>query len=242
VELEDRIVLATPEGVELQLVLAGIGSRFIAAVIDLFIQLLLLILAVVVTSSVVGGAAGKAIFYVALFAIYLYDVPFEVLASGRTPGKRLTHLRVIREGGAPVSLTASFIRNVLRFVDILPGAYIIGLVSILATKRNQRLGDLAAGTLVVRESASGGHAGQPAQQPRGEAEMDLLGWDVSAVTQEELVAVRRFLQRRATLDRLPRAELAHRLHRAMAAKVSGAPDGLSSERFLEALARAKTQR
>jgi uncharacterized RDD family membrane protein YckC len=239
VELEDRIVIATPEGLELALVLAGVGSRFIAAAIDLTIQLLLIVLAAVVTLALIGGFAGKALFYIALFAVFLYDVPFEVLASGRTPGKRLTHLRVVRDGGAPVNLTASLIRNLLRFVDFLPSAYLVGLTSILISKSNRRLGDLAAGTLVIRDvTPPSGTMANAGAQPR----VDSSGWDVSAVSNEETAAVRRFLQRRVTLDRGPRRELAHRLEQALRAKVAGAPEGLDAEGFLEELARVKATR
>lgn len=238
-ELEDRIVIATPEGLELALVLAGIGSRFIAAAIDLTIQLLLIVLAAVVTLALIGGFAGRALFYVALFAVFLYDVPFEVLASGRTPGKRLTHLRVVRDGGAPVNLTASCIRNLLRFVDFLPSAYLVGLTSILISKSNRRLGDLAAGTLVIRDvTPPSGTVTSAGAQPR----VDSSGWDVSAVSNEETAAVRRFLQRRATLDQGPRRELAHRLEQALRAKVAGEPEGLDAEGFLEELARVKATR
>jgi len=187
----------------------------------------------------VGGGVGIALFAMAAFAsLYLYDVLFEVLASGRTPGKRMSHLRVVRAGGAPVDLPASAIRNLLRLIDILPGAYLVGIVSILVTKRNQRLGDLAAGTLVIRE---------PAKSPQSERRRDvpnhaMLEWDVSAVTPEELAAVRRFLERRDTLDARARRELAHRLEQGLRAKVAGASPELSSESFLEALAMSKASR
>jgi uncharacterized RDD family membrane protein YckC len=240
VELEDRIVIATPEGVELQLVLAGVGSRFIAAAIDLIIQFLLIVLAALVAFALIGGFAGKALFYIALFAVYLYDIPFEVLASGRTPGKRLTHLRVVRDGGTPVNLTASFIRNILRFVDFLPSAYLVGLASILLSRSNQRLGDLAAGTLVIRDADARGSTNVQAA-PR-EERLDSSGWDVSAVSVEELVAVRRFLERRESLDRHSRLELAHRLEQGLRVKVAGAPQGLAAESFLEELARVKATR
>ncbi len=244
-ELEDRIVIATPEGLELQLVLAGVGSRFIAAVIDLMIQLLLIVLAAVVALALIGGFIGNALFYIALFCVYLYDIPFEVLASGRTPGKRLTHLRVVRDGGGPVNLSASFIRNLLRFVDFLPSAYLVGLASILISKSNRRLGDLAAGTLVIRDvrgtdSTAARTVGT--QTNAGETLQHTAGWDVSAVSNEEMIAVRRFLQRRATLDQRPRQELAHRLEQGLRTKVSGAPEGLSAEGFLEELARVKASR
>jgi uncharacterized RDD family membrane protein YckC len=260
VELEDRITIATPEGIELQMVLAGAGSRFIACVIDTLAQLALIALAAIATLGLLGGGIAEALFAIAAFAAwYLYDILFEVLASGRTPGKRMTHLRVVRADGTPVDLPASAIRNLLRLVDVLPGAYLVGLLTILSTRRNQRLGDLAAGTLVIRDATArraralrGRRArrrrrAQPSPQapapPMPAAAIGDAGdWDVSAVSSEELAAVRRFLERRESLDRRARAELAHRLEQGLRAKVAGAPDGLTAESFLEQLARVKASR
>jgi uncharacterized RDD family membrane protein YckC len=242
VELEDRTTIATPEGIELQIVLAGAGSRFIACVIDLFVQLVLILLGAVAAFGLVGGGVGAALFVIAVFAaVYLYDILFEVLASGRTPGKRVTHLRVVRARGTPVDLPASAIRNLLRLIDWLPAAYLVGLVSILLTKRNQRLGDLAAGTLVIRD-ATARRVAAAAAPASADALLDSSGWDVSAVSVEELAAVRRFLERRESLDRRARRELAYRLEQGLRAHVAGAPDTLDPERFLEALAQTKAAR
>jgi uncharacterized RDD family membrane protein YckC len=240
VELEDRITIATPEGIELRLVLAGAGSRFIAGTLDLTVQLALIGLAAIVGFAVVGGGVGVALFAMGSFvALFLYDILFELLASGRTPGKRITHLRVVREQGTPVDLPASAIRNLLRLIDLLPAAYLVGLLTILLTKQNQRLGDLAAGTLVIRD----------APQPKGKLAQAAVpdppgagGWDVSAVSTEELATVRRFLERRGSLDRGARRELAHRLAQGLRSKVAGAPPALGPEQFLEQLARAKAGR
>lgn len=239
-ELEDRIVIATPEGVELGLVLAGAGSRCLAAVFDLIVQTVLAILAAIAAFALIGGGVGEAIFFVALFVIlYLYYILFEVLGSGRTPGKRLTSLRVVRERGTPVTLSASAIRNLLRLVDLLPGAYLVGMLSILFTRRNQRLGDLAAGTLVIRDRKSAWNAGEHAMRAPA---VDSGGWDVSAVSDEELAAVRHFLARRVGLDRVARVELSYRLEQGLRLKVSGAPTDIDPELFLEALAVAKARR
>jgi uncharacterized RDD family membrane protein YckC len=243
VELEDRITIATPEGIELGIVLAGAGSRFIASVIDIALQLVLVGLAALATLALVGGGVGTALFAIAVFAaVYLYDVLFEVLASGRTPGKRATHLRVVREHGTPVDLPASAIRNLLRLIDFLPTVYLVGLTSILLTRRNQRLGDLAAGTLVIRDGTA--RPASPTSRPAANtpAPLDAGGWDVSAVSAEELAAVRRFLERRASLDRHARIELAHRLEQGLRAKVAGAPEAIDAEGFLEGLARVKASR
>jgi uncharacterized RDD family membrane protein YckC len=240
VELDDRITISTPEGIELRLALAGAGSRFIATVIDLVLQAVLIVLAAVVAFALVGGGVGVALFAMALFALlYLYNVLFEVFGAGRTPGKRVTHLRVVRAQGTPVDLPASAIRNLLRVVDLLPGAYLVGLASILLTERNQRLGDIAASTLVIRDvpsrRASESHA--PAvEEPLSSS------WDVSAVSAEEVAAVRRFLARRYDLDRDARRELAYRLEQGLRAKVAGAPQTPDPEHFLEELAQIKARR
>jgi uncharacterized RDD family membrane protein YckC len=240
VDLEDRITISTPDGIELSLALAGAGSRFIAAVVDFAIQAVLILLSALATLALLGGGIGTALFAMALFAaLYLYDILFEVLAGGRTPGKRLTRLRVVRSGGAPVDLPASALRNLLRLIDLLPGAYLIGLLSILLTERNQRLGDLAAGTLVIREAPLTRLAPEKDAPPQAS---EMAGWDVSAVSAEELAAVRRFLARREELDRPARIELAHQLEQGLRKKVAGAPPMSDPERFLEALSLTKAAR
>ena len=150
VAFEDRLAIATPEGVEVELTLAGVGSRFIAGAIDFAIQLCVIIALAVILQP--AGSAGAAIFSSAVFAlIFFYDVLFEVLGGGRTLGKRWTGLRVVRSGGRPITLTRSALRNILRLIDILPGFYAVGMTVIFITPRNQRIGDLAAGTHVVRD-------------------------------------------------------------------------------------------
>src|SRR3954447_20086683 len=102
---EDRMAIATPEGVEVELVLAGVGSRFIAGGIDWVIQLCTLLAVAVLLH--VAGSVGAAVPAVVFFGvIFFYDVLFEVLGGGRTPGKRWTGLRVVRSGGHPITFVA----------------------------------------------------------------------------------------------------------------------------------------
>ena len=110
-----------------------------------------------------------------------------MLASGRTPGKRLNGLRVVRESGGPVTFLASAIRNMLRLIDFLPGVISSASSSILVTARNQRLGDLAAGTLVVRERKA--LPPEPVLRPYAAGD-DAPAWDTSAIGADELTAVR----------------------------------------------------
>ena len=150
VGFEDRLAIATPEGVEIELTLAGLGSRFIAGMIDFAIRLLPLI-ALLVLVDPRTGAIGAAIFAIADFGLqFFYYVLFETLGGGRTPGKRATGLRVVRSGGRPVTFVRSMLRNIMRVIDAF-AFYFVGMVTIFITNNNQRLGDLAADTLVVRD-------------------------------------------------------------------------------------------
>jgi uncharacterized RDD family membrane protein YckC len=252
-DYQDRLRIATPEGVTVELVLAGVGSRFFASLIDLTFKGLL-ILGAFVLGAVIGDL-GVALYSVAVFAIYFgYDVAFEVLANGRTPGKRWTGLRVLRDDGRPVDLLSSAIRNVVRLVDGLPLSYLPAMISILVTKRNQRLGDLAAGTIVVREPGAKGPAAAPTFAgfaPPGRVATTAAAHaaaptangalDVSAVSADDLAAVRAFLDRRPDLPPAVRGDLARRIASALAPRVGGAAAGLRDEDLIEAVAAAKAR-
>jgi uncharacterized RDD family membrane protein YckC len=241
VAFEDRLAIATPEGVEVELTLAGIGSRFIAGSIDFVIQLCVIIALAVITHP--AGNAGVAIFTSAVFGlIFFYDVLFEVLGGGRTPGKRWTGLRVVRSGGRPITLTRSALRNILRVIDILPGFYAVGMTVIFITARNQRIGDLAAGTHVVRDRYGDRRGGEA---PVALPEIQLgsaATWDVSAVSGDDVAAVRAFLERRDTLRSEARAAIAAELSSRLRPRVGGASEQWSNERFLELLVAAKAAR
>jgi uncharacterized RDD family membrane protein YckC len=239
VVFEDRLTLDTPEGVQLELTLAGVGSRFAAAIIDFIIQVVILVALFLVLVYGVGITAGQsgfaaAIFIVSSFLLFMsYDVSFEVLNSGRTPGKQLNGLRVVRESGAPVNFSSSAVRNVLRLIDILPAWYLVGVTSILITRRNQRLGDLAGGTLVVRER----RALPPELRIPAPAEAPV--WDTSAISSEELDTVVAFLTRRYELDPGARVQLARELAARLRPRVGGSVAAGGDEIFLERLVAAK---
>jgi uncharacterized RDD family membrane protein YckC len=248
-EYEDRLTIPTPEGVDLELTLAGVGSRFASALLDYVIQLVIIVALGLVLGLGIGlspGANGfaAAVWIVLSFLLFVgYDITFEVLAAGRTPGKRANGLRVVREDGGPVSFPISAARNVLRIVDILPGMYLVGILAILISGRNQRLGDLAAGTLVVRERRA--LPPEPvrvyrAGEPRAAAAAP--AWDTSAIDDVELAAVRSFLARRYGLTDDARAHLARELAARLQPKVGGGVDADSPELFLERLVAAKLGR
>lgn len=235
---EDRLTLDTPEGVQLELTLAGVGSRFTAALIDYTIQVVILL----ALSAVLGygfglagdGGWGAASLFVLFFVLFNgYDIAFEVLNSGRTPGKQWNGLRVVRESGAPVNFGASAVRNVLRIVDILPGMYLVGTVSILVTARNQRLGDLAGGTLVIRDRRP-----LPAEY-FSPSQRQVPAWDTSAIRPDEVDAVATFLARRSSLPWGARAQVAAELAARLRPKVGGLIEETKDERFLERLVASK---
>jgi uncharacterized RDD family membrane protein YckC len=246
VDYEDRISIATPEGVEMELVLAGLGSRLVAAILDAMIVasvvFALWVIGVAAATPAGGGGVVTAVLIVLTFLVLFgYDVAFETLASGRTPGKRATGLRVVRQGGEPPGFLAAAVRNLLRLVDLLPAFYAIGIASILFTPRNQRLGDLAAGTLVIRERRPSRSSSLSASADWATADR-FAAWDVSGITSFELVTVRRFLERRSDLEPHARTHLARELAERLRPKVIGAPEDTHPEEFLEGLALAKASR
>ena len=263
VSYEDRISIATPEGLDLDLTLAGLGSRFAAAVIDGLIQFALMAalwavglamgLGFGATDAEGAEAAALALMALLLVLVFLvlfgYHVFFETWASGRSPGKRWTGLRVVRTGGGPVSFLTSAVRNLLRLVDFLPSAYGLGIIAILASSRNQRLGDMAAGTVVVHEHrAQAAPRWAEASRPPvpatgwGTTARSHAGWDLSSVNAEELATVRRFLERRPYLTPDARSRLASELADRLRPKVAGPPADLHPEDFLYEVAAAKAAR
>jgi uncharacterized RDD family membrane protein YckC len=166
IETEEVLIIETPERVPLQFALASIGNRFLACAVDHFIQFLaifLLLWLLVGISNVKLSEASQplprwalAVFILAYFLILSgYFVFFEWLWRGQTPGKRLLKLRVIREDGRPITFWEAAARNLLRIFDMMPAIgvpfYSVGLIAVFISGRDQRVGDLFAGTVVVRE-------------------------------------------------------------------------------------------
>lgn len=250
-QYDDVVSIATPEGLDLQLMLAGPASRFVSAAVDIVIQLVLLV-AVAIVLGVLGGAGlgggGVAVLLWSLISfglITFYDVFFEVFNSGRTPGKVLNGLRVVRTEGYPVTFVTSLIRNAIRPIDFLPSMYLLGAGTILVTKKNQRIGDVVAGTLVVRELQAADNERTPALASvatRSDGDDVSTHWDTSRVTEEDVATVREFLARRETIDYAVRLDLARTLAERLRPNVVGAPADLRGERFLLALVRAKASR
>ena len=156
----------TPEGIELALRVAGPSVRALAWAIDFGIRIIVYIILSFFLSYL--GSFGIGLLLISIFLLeWFYPVLFEVYKQGATPGKRKMKIKVLHERGTPVNWSASMIRNLLRTIDFLPFLYGFGLMSMLINKDFKRIGDLAAGTVVVYEEELllGGKAGIPDEPP-----------------------------------------------------------------------------
>jgi uncharacterized RDD family membrane protein YckC len=241
VRLDDRVTIATPEGVTLELVLAGLGSRFVARLLDTLIQAVVIFALLLGTFATSPPGAVRAVVIVVVFLVaFAYDIPFELMNGGRTIGKTAAGIRVVGREGEPVSFLASAIRNIMRIADFLPVAYMAGAIAMVVTGRNQRLGDLAAGSYVVREKFPGLRGTQP---PPLTVPLDAVAtWDVSAVDQDDLATIRQFLDRRLALAWPIRAHFGVALASRVAPKVAGVPSHVHPEYVLEGIVVAKQRR
>src|SRR5947209_918104 len=163
--MERSVDVRTGEAVAIRYELAGLGSRFLAVTVDMIAQILIALVLMIgfafAAPLMARIAFGKnvmawliALGVVVFFALFFgWFIIFETWWSGRTPGKRALGLRVVRDGGFPVDLGAAVIRNLVRVAEVALGFYLLSAISALISKENKRLGDLAAGTLVVRDRA-----------------------------------------------------------------------------------------
>jgi uncharacterized RDD family membrane protein YckC len=227
--LDTDVAIETPEHIVFHYRLAGPARRGIACLVDLFICYgLVAILAIIVVLSFYGGAtsgdvssaakAGSGVVLLALFAAqWVYFVVFEA-TRGQTLGKRLTGVRVLAENGRPIGWRAAAIRNLLRAADALPTGYLVGLISMSISSRFQRLGDLAAGTIVVVPGSVGAASPIELSPPAHPKELATLPDDVS-LDPDEREAIEMFLRRRFTLGRAREHELASMIAEPIAARL-----------------------
>lgn len=242
--------------------LAGIGSRFIAILLDTLIWGAgLIVLGLVLwvfqpalrAFSTLSYQWAVALFTFALFLLnWGYFTLFEAFANGRTPGKRIVRIRVIQRSGRAIGLFESMARNFVRYIDQIPFFYAVGVVCMFVTRQHQRLGDLAAGTLVVRdreqESPLWGETGartftapsfaQATPLPEPQDALALPPAGIARLTPGDLEVLEEFFSRRLDLPLETRRRLGQRIASALQAK-SGLemPPGVSVETFLEAAAR-----
>jgi uncharacterized RDD family membrane protein YckC len=228
---DETLVIETPERVPLHFALASIGNRFIACAIDHTIQIVLLFSLVIIFLIIEGFSdLGNRVtsapkWVIALLVIFVfvlmsgYFALFEWIWRGQTPGKRWLKLRVIREDGRPIGFFEAMVRNLLRNFDIMPSPfYSIGLISVFATDHDQRVGDLVAGTVVVREREAEAPEftevfASPVSDPalRRSWQPVPFAADVNLLTETEIQVVESFLRRRWDLKDYPRQWMAWRV-------------------------------
>ena len=241
----EKLIIETPEQTSIEFPLAGIGSRFLAILIDSLIQgavivvLALILVAVGVTlrgagfggSSAAGVWALAILIFVYFLLMYGYFILFESIWNGQTPGKRATHIRVIKDSGQPITAIDSVARNLLRLVDQLPLAYGIGVMSAWISPQSKRLGDYVAGTVVVHEKPF--EIVAPLWNAPAQAATHQYG--ANRLTPEEIALVEAFLSRRNALDAGVRYDAAAGIVRRIESKLTMPPERPSAEKLLEEL-------
>ena len=256
--LFNRFTLHTPESVELEFTLAGIGNRAYALLIDYIIFGLILILFLIgvlifnsffleAIAKLLGSTNGLELWLIAVqaligFFIYVgYFVFFETAWSGQTPGKRYVKIRVIRDDGRPVRLQQSTLRALLRPFDDL---FFIGVFLIVFNQREKRLGDLVGGTLVIQEQQPMTTAALKVSTPaRSLAKKLLIEADISSLLPEDFAVIREYLQRREAMIPNARNELSKQLASQVKQIISleKLPTKVDANVFLEAVYHAYQQ-
>ncbi|XGV97184.1 MAG: RDD family protein [Leptolyngbya sp. BL-A-14] len=251
----NRVSLSTPESVELEFTLAGIGNRTLALLIDYHILAALLVgfwvfwgtfslglLSYLNSSGVNYTSAPLWLLAIALlinFFIFAgYFTFFEVLWQGQTPGKRFTKIRVIRDNGRPIGLSQAALRALLRPIDDF---CFIGVFFILFGEQEKRLGDWAAGTLVIQEQRGDRKATLTISEPAKQLAIELPKLaDLSQLLPDDFAVVRTYLQRRHAMDARARNDLSMNLARQLRTLIGleTIPPNTTADQFLEAVYQA----
>lgn len=251
---------------DIELPVAGIGSRFIAILIDYLIWgagfFILSMLAAIILPGMhalsrISENWATAIFTLLSFLLYWgYFTLFEALWGGRTPGKRVAKIRVIQKSGRAIGFFEAIVRNFIRIIDQIPLIYGIGVLFVFITKQHQRLGDLAAGTLVVREQESDAPAwgNTPTRTftsasfqesiattasttPPPVNYVPLPAHEVSKLGASDLEVLEGFFARRLDMSLETRASLSERIAKALCAKTGlEIPAGVNVDSFLDSIA------
>lgn len=239
--------LVTPEAVALDLDLAGLGSRMMAGLVDSAIQGVIVAAVVFGLGSTdlgsgLGGTWGVVATLLLTFLVwYAYYPFFEMRWNGRSPGKTVMRMRVIKGDGQPIDLPASLIRNLIRIIDLLPSFYGVGALVMLVTRRSQRLGDLAAGTVVVREGPGTVPDTLEIQPSQSVVELS-RAIDTAAISDRHYAVVRGFLERREGLDPERRASLAGQIVDGLRGRLALPEGNYTDEELIVALAVSFRQR
>lgn len=242
---EEQVSVVTPESVDFSLEVAGLGSRFVALLLDEVVKgvAVLLLAGVAYLGNIVLREQGASRLWVDVLGgadivllaavLGLYHIVFESAWRGRTPGKRLMGLRVVKDSGVPIGFWDALLRNLLRLVDALPSFYLVGIIAVFASPRHQRIGDLAASTLVIKERRLRQAAVPAPAAPPAMAALTPL----PQLSYEEAEMVRSFLGRRGALTPAARQELAGRIagllrRRGITAADLGLPEAVTDEELL----------
>jgi uncharacterized RDD family membrane protein YckC len=245
--MQRNVDVRTPESIALTYDLAGLGSRFLAVCIDQLAQIAVLVAlgwglvlwashyhvakhAAASADTKTVEALAVAILVAVVFTILFgYFIIFEGLWNGQTPGKKLLGIRVVRDGGYPIDMGASLVRNLIRVGEFIFGYYLLSAISTIVSPENKRLGDIAAGTIVVRDArldvptALNPDTTQPIYAP------------TAYLSGEERALVRRFLDRRDALAADRRQQLAAQLAGRVRDRVPNDLQRLDDESLLERL-------
>ena len=241
----ENLSIETPEQIDLEFPVAGLGSRGMALLIDSLIQLVVVVIVVVLTSMISPDlsrywvTAGKWMTAAVIFLIFClywgYFAIFEVFWNGQTPGKRQAHIRVITSSGRPINVFEAIARNFLRAVDSQLG-YVVGAIAIAVDKRNRRLGDMVAGTVVVHELQDKGDSYWYGQQSMAATTPSVEV--ITAMTAQEFQLIETFLNRRLDLPYEQRQKTAIDIADHIGTRLNVPPtDRPSPENFLEELSR-----
>jgi uncharacterized RDD family membrane protein YckC len=241
----EKLIIETPEQTSIEFPLAGIGSRFLAILIDSLIQAAVIIALLSIFFALGfefmnldrGRFSNAPVWIVAalIFAYFLlmygYYMLFESIWNGQTPGKRLTHIRVIRGSGLPITPIDAVSRNLLRLVDQLPILYGIGVLCAWISPQSKRLGDYVAGTVVVHEKPLETSAAP--WEPPAQATTHTYG--AKRLTPQEFALVEAFLSRRNALGIAVRYDTAAGIVRRIEAKLTLPAERPPAEKLLEDL-------
>ena len=240
-DYRQRLQVETPEHVTLDLEIAGVGSRALAAILDMLILVgsaigVFIVLAIAAGFGVVIGSIGGAILLLAGFAVWTgYFILFEGLRRGQTPGKRIVGIRVVSDTGNAVSLGAAAARNLLRLADFLPPPYLIGALLVALHPRGKRLGDMVAGTVVARDRPSQLVVSRTQVRPASDP-LPLI----PELTDAEFRLLGQFESRQAQLSQPARVRLAAAIARRLAGHP--APPGVADLEHLLELYRTERDR
>lgn len=241
----EKLIIETPEQTSIEFPLAGIGSRFLAVLVDSLIQSAAVLVLVLIFMGVGFGlgttgfgrsrTAGiwivAALIFVYFLLMYGYFIFFEAIWNGQTPGKRLTHIRVIKDSGQPITAINSVARNLMRIVDQLPFAYGIGVLCAWISPQSKRLGDYVGGTVVVHEKPLETVAPQWNAPPQ----TAMHQYGANRLSPEEIALVETFLSRRAALEAGVRYDTAAGILRRIESKLTLPPERPTAEKILEEL-------